>query len=89
MLVQIQLVLLMVILKGVISVWECELCASAGSGAGPGPQGVRHVAPIVVSIPYVLYQTKPHHMYYTKLYQTIPNHKMQATLNHTILSFKV
>ena len=49
MLVQIQLVLLMVILKGVISVWECELCASAGSGAGP--QGVRHVAPIVVSIP--------------------------------------
>ena len=56
MLVQIQLVLLMVILKGVISVWECELCASAGSG----PQGVRHVAPIVVSIPN-----------YTKLYHTI------------------
>ena len=76
MLVQIQLVLLMVILKGVISVWECELCASAGSGAGPGPQGVRHVAPIVVSIPSVPYQT-------------IPHHKMQATLNHTILSFKV
>ena len=47
MLVQIQLVPLMVILKGVISVWECEWWADAGAG----PQGVRHVAPIVVSIP--------------------------------------
>ena len=33
-LVQVQLVLVVVILKGVISVWECEWCRPNSGGAG-------------------------------------------------------